>query len=150
MKTLFYLFITFLLLNSCKTKTTIDPPPIIEAEEVIKIEDSYKPIGNDFIYGKVIHNDSTTTDLVAIKLNINDSVCVNSYGNFDGDFSFRYDKNMINESSNLEFVFRDYAIKRISFVDFLKNKTVELDKNGDLVKYDQYRTFYEAIRACTR
>lgn len=135
---------------ACKTKTTIDPPPIVEAEEVVKIEDDYKPLGNDFISGKVIHSDSTTTDLVAIKLNVNDSVCVNSYGNFDGDFSFTYDKNMINENSHLEFVFRNYAIRKISFADFLKNKTIELDKSGEIVKYEEYRSYYEAIRSCTR
>ncbi|GAA0723851.1 hypothetical protein GCM10009430_27730 [Aquimarina litoralis] len=137
-------------LTSCKNNTTIDPPPIEKIEETIEIQDDYEQIGNEFITGKVIHNDSTTTDLVAIKLTVNDSVCVNSYGNFDGDFSFNYDKSLINERTNFQFVFRDYAIKKISFVNFLNNKTIQLDKNGALVTYEEYRRFYESIRNCTR
>lgn len=103
-KKIIILFFIVAVLITCKTKTTIDPPPILEVEETIKTEGNYKSLGDDFIYGKVIHRDSTTTDLVAIKLNINDSVCVNSYGNFNGDFSFNYDKSLINENSSLEFV----------------------------------------------
>jgi len=148
MKLVTFIFVVCFI--SCKTKTTIDPPPIVEAEEVIKIEDSYEPIGNDFIYGKVIHNDSTTTDLVAIKLTVNDSICVNAYADFDGAFSINYKDSMIDDTSYFEFVFRGYTIKKVVFNDFLKNDKVHLDKKGELVTYEQYRNFYEKMRSCTR
>ncbi len=57
---------------------------------------------------------------------------------------------MINDNSNIQFVFRDYAIKKIFFVNFLKNKTIQLDKNGALVTHEEYKRFYESIRNCTR
>ena len=147
-----FLFITTLILSldSCKTNQTIDPPPIEEFEEVVKIEDSYEPLGNDFVSGKVIHSDSSTIDLVAIKLSVNDSICVNSYGNFEGIFSLRYDKIWIIKNSYFEIVFRDYAIKKIPYADFPNDGTITLDKNGSLVSFDEYRRFYEDIRRCTK
>ncbi|WP_299257366.1 hypothetical protein [uncultured Aquimarina sp.] len=150
MRTIFLIFITVLFIDSCKTNKPIDPPVAQEIADPIEIQDDYKPLGNDIVSGKVIHNDSSAVDLVAIKLTVNDSVCVNAYGNFDGVFSINYKDSMMNENSYFEFVFRDYTMKKISFFDFPKNGNVLLDKNGELVNYDQYRDFYESIRACTR
>ncbi len=69
-----------LVITACKTSTKIDPPEIQEIEDPIEIQDDYKPLSNDIVSGKVIHNDSSAIDLVAIKLTVNDSVCVNTYG----------------------------------------------------------------------
>jgi len=140
-----------LFLDSCKTRKAIDPPPIQEIEEIpYPVTHEYPLLGDDVISGKVMHNDSSSIDLVAIKLTVNDSVCVNAYGNFDGVFSINYDESIMNERSYFEFVFRDYAIKKISFLDFPTNGKVFLDKKGQVVSYDDYRNFYESIRACTR
>ncbi len=57
---------------------------------------------------------------------------------------------MMNDNSYIEFVFRDYVIKKIVFNDLPENGKVHLDKKGELVTYDQYRDFYESIRSCTR
>lgn len=145
------IFIAALFLDSCKTKKAIDPPPIQEIAEIADpITHQNRPLGKEIVFGKVIYDDSLSTDLVAIKLTVNDSICVNTYGDFEGFFSVNYNPSLMNENSYFEFVFRNYTLKKIPFINFPKDGNVFLDKKGELVTYNEYRTFYEKIRSCTR
>ncbi len=126
------IFIPILFLDSCRKMNKLSPPSIQEIESIEHpITNESMPLEKNRISGKVIHQDSLTTDLVAIKLTINDSICVNTYGDFDGFFSLRFDASKIDTNSYFEFIFREYSIKKILYINFLENGEIHLDKKAN-------------------
>ncbi len=141
------LLLGIVLLTSCLTKK-IDSPSVVDVKEIPDpvIHES-KYIREDVISGKIIHQDTSSTHLVAIKLVVNDSICVNTYGNFDREFSINYDSSMIKTDSYLEIVYHGYSRKKISFSKLSRNNKIFLEKTGKLISFKEYRDFYEDIRS---
>lgn len=142
MKRLTVFFLVLVFLNSCKT--LIEPKIIVENEDITKQE-----IGGGFITGKITNNKNVSIASVAIKLVINDTSCLNSYSNFDGDFSFLLDVSKINKDSYFEIVYKGYTKKNLLYRQFI-NKTIMLEKGNDIVSEATYKYFYEEIRKCRK
>ncbi|QCE42140.1 hypothetical protein [Psychroserpens sp. NJDZ02] len=145
----FILFFIIALSYSCKTK--INPPSI----KVIEIPDpnphtSKVPLGNNSIKAVVKYFNGKNVTLAAIKLVVNDTTCVNSYSNFDGQFSILYDKEIINTESHLVVVFKGYSKKIIPFTDIEKDSVITLNKSGELLTETEYHYFFDNIRSCTQ
>ncbi|WP_103867596.1 hypothetical protein [Aquimarina sp. I32.4] len=146
----YILILVVLLLYSCKAQISLSEIPDLDKDDSYYPHDYPPPMGEDVTGGVVKDEKGKMIALAAIKLVINDSVCVNAYSNFDGNFSFMYDKKMINTNSHIIALFEGYSKKIVPFKKFKRSKLVTLDKSGDVVNHDEYRSFYESIRSCTR
>ncbi|KAA1243013.1 hypothetical protein [Aquimarina sp. RZ0] len=147
-------FILLLITIGCKTKQLKDAPSIDHIYDNLiddeLITDQIQLLGTDVISGRIINEDIKLIDLVAIKLTVNDSVCVNAYSDLDRLFSLNYDSSMINRDSFFEIVYYGYSRKKIYFSNFPKNGNILLDKSGKLISFEEYRKFYEEIRGCAK
>ena len=148
------LFILVLVSVSCKTNISKEPTKVdyiydhIDYGELIM--DRGKELGNDNIWGVIKDTDGNPMTLAAIKLVVNDSVCVNAYSNFDGQFGVLFDKNRITTNSHFVIVFEGYSRKIVPFNQFSEKEIIVLDKKSAIVTHQEYRDFYESIRSCTR
>ena len=145
-----YIFISFLiLLTSCKVK--IEPPKIPDLEKLeIYSHDYPSALGDDSLGAVILDANDKPITLAAIKLVVNDSVCINAYSNFDGQFGVLFDKNRITTKSHFIIVFEGYSRKIVPFNQFSEKEIIVLDKKSAIITHQEYRDFYESIRSCTR
>ncbi len=151
------LLIFLLITIGCKTKQLKDAPSIDHIYEYVNdvqkddgLMDSGKQLGGDRIGGKIVSDDGKIITLAALKFVVNDSICVNAYSDFDGQFGLWYDKNLIGDKSHFVVMFKKFSKKIVPFYEFQKNNSIVLHKNDKIITEKEYLKFYEEIRSCTR